>query len=121
MNKRFFEFDEITVWGDKEKIKHQLDTAIKLKALVRKLFPDAENFNMGPGIDSHTLYCRIKETKLTISIKDDGVFQYHCSYCDLERLKGWMLYGGFCFSFKEISDDIKAVKQGLQRRGFIAA
>ena len=121
MNKTLFEVEGIKCFGNRMQMEPQLDIAIKLKALVCELFPDAEKFHMGPGTDSYTLHCRIQEVNLMLFIKDDGVLRYHCTYCDVEQLKGWMLYGGFCFSFQELSDDIKAVKQGLQRRGFIAA
>ena len=30
-----------------------------------------------------------------------------------------MIYGGFCFKVDELVDEVKTVKEGLRRRGFI--
>ena len=117
MNKGLFEVDGIRCFGIREEL--PLDMAAKLKALVCEHFPNAEKFYFSQGIDSHSLGCRIHDVSLTLYILDDGMLRYHCTYSELERLKAWMIYGGFCFKVDELADEVKAVKEGLQRRGFI--
>ena len=117
MNKQLFEIDGIRCFGVREQL--PLDMMVKLKTLVCEHFPSAEKFMFSRGIDSYSLACRIHDVSLTLYILDDGMFRYHCTYSELERLKAWMIYGGFCFKVDELADEVKAVKEGLRRRGFI--
>ena len=114
-----FEIDGIRGFGDEQQMQPQIEMAKRFKGLLLSQFPNAEKFLLGSGMDSNFLQCYVDEISLTLFAHHDGMLRYHCSYSDLERLKGWMLYGGFCFNFTELADEMKAVKEGLQRRGFI--
>ena len=114
-----FEIDGILCFGDKEQMQPQIEIAKRFKDLVLSQFPNAEKFILGKGVDSDFLQCYVNDVSVTLFTHTDDMFRYHFSYSDLERLKGWMLYGGFCFNFDELADEMKAVKEGLQRRGFI--
>ena len=116
-----FEVEGIRCFGDEQEMQPQLENAKRFKELVLSQFPNAEKFILGKGVDSDFLQCYVSDISLTLFAHNDGVLRYHCSYSDLKHLKGWMLYGGFCFNFTELVDDIKAVREGLQRRKFIAA
>ena len=117
-----FEIDGIRGFGDLQKIKPHLEIAKRFKELVLSQFPNAENFLLGKGVESIFLQCYVGDVSVTLFTHTDEkyeMFRYHFSYSELERLKGWMLYGGFCFDFTELADEMKAIKQGLQRRGFV--
>ena len=117
-----FEIDGIRGFGDEQQMQPQIEIAKRFKDLVLSQFPNAENFILGKGVDSDFLQCYVNDVSVTLFTHSDEkyeMFRYHFSYSELERLKGWMLYGGFCFNFDELTDEMKAIKEGLQRRGFI--
>ena len=119
-----FEVDGIRCFGDEQEMQSQLEIAKRFKDLVLSQFPNAEEFILGKGVESDYLQCYVGDVSVTLFTHADEkyeMFRYHFSYSELERLKGWMLYGGFCFNFTELTDEMKAVKEGLQRRKFIAA
>ena len=117
-----FEIDGIRGFGDVEKLQPAIEIAKRFKELVLTHFPNAGEFLLGKGVDSDFLQCYVGNVSVTLFTHPDEkyeMFRYHFSYSELERLKGWMLYGGFCFNFDELADEMKAIKEGLQRRGFI--
>ena len=119
-----FEVEGISCFGDEQQMQPQLEIAKRFKDLVLSQFPNAEEFILGKGVESDYLQCYVGDVSVTLFTHADEkyeMFRYHFSYSELERLKGWMLYGGFCFNFTELTDEMKAVKEGLQRRGFVAA
>ena len=115
-----FEIDGICGFGDVQKLQPAIEIAKRFKELVLTHFPNADNFLLGKGVESDYLQCYVNDVSVTLFTHTDDMFRYHFSYSDLERLKGWMLYGGFCFNFDELADEMKAIKEGLQRRGFIS-
>ena len=114
-----FEIEGIRGFGDVQKLQPAIEIAKRFKELVLTHFPNADNFLLGKGVESDYLQCYVGDVSVTLFTHTDDMFRYHFSYSDLERLKGWMLYGGFCFNFTELADEMKAIKEGLQRRGFI--
>ena len=116
-----FEIDGIRGFGDEIQLQPAIEIAKRFKELVLSQFPNAENFLLGKGVDSDFLQCYVNDVSVTLFTHSDDMFRYHFSYSDLERLKGWMLYGGFCFNFDELANEMKAVREGLIRRGFINA
>ena len=117
-----FEIDGICGFGDVQKLQPAIEIAKRFKDLVLSQFPNAKDFMMCKGVESDYLQCYVGDVSVTLFTHPDEkyeMFRYHFSYSELERLKGWMLYGGFCFNFDELADEMKAIKQGLQRRGFI--
>ena len=114
-----FEIEGIRGFGDVQKLQPAIEIAKRFKELVLTHVPNADNFLLGKGVESDYLQCYVGDVSVTLFTHTDDMFRYHFSYSDLERLKGWMLYGGFCFNFTELADEMKAIKEGLQRRGFI--
>lgn len=116
-----FEIDGIRGFGDLQKLQPAIEIAKRFKELVLSQFPNAENFLLGKGVESIFLQCYVGDVSVTLFTHTDDMFRYHFSYSDLQRRKGWMLYGGFCFNFTELADEVKVAKEGLIRRKFISA
>ncbi len=116
-----FEIDGIHGFGDVIEMQPQLEIAKRFKDLVLSELPNSEKFLLGKGMDSHFLQCYVNDVSLTLFAMNDGMLRYHCTYSDLERLKAWMIIGGFCVDFAQLTDDMKAVKECLQRRNYISA
>ena len=114
-----FEIEGIKGFGDLQKLQPAIEIAKRFKSLIVSQFPEAKEFLLGKGVESDFLQCYVGDVSVTIFTHTDDMFRYHFSWSDYELLKGWMLYGGFCFNFTELEDEIKAVREGLQRRGFI--
>ena len=90
----------------------------QLKDLILRILPNPSKFVFAEC--TNCLSCYIYDVHLSIYLIDDG-FRYSATFCDREQLKGWMLYGGICFSLSELEDDLKAVRTRLENRGFIPA
>ena len=117
-----FEIEGIKGFGDVQELQPAIEITKRFKNLIVSQFPNADKFFLGKGVDSVFLQCYVNDVSVTLFTHPDEkyeMFRYHFSYSELERLKGWMLYGGFCFNFTELADEMKAVREGLQRRGFI--
>ena len=88
----------------------------ELKNLVLRTLPNPNKFVFAEC--TNCLNCYICRVHLSIYLMDDG-FQYTATFCDTDQLKGWMLYGGYCFSLSELEDDLKVMRNRLECRGFI--
>ncbi len=114
-------FQGILCFGDVEELQPQLEIIKRFKRLVLSELPTAKNFYFGKGVDSRFLQCYVNDVSLTLFANNDGMLRYHCTYSDLERAKAWMIIGGFCVDFDQLTDDMVAVKECLERRKYIAA
>ncbi len=116
-----FDIDGIIGFGDVQELQPQIEIAKRFKELVLSQLPIAKDFMLGRGISSHWLQCYVNDVSLTLFANNDGMLRYHCTYSDLERAKAWMIVGGFCVDFDQLTDDMVAVRECLIRRKYIDA
>ena len=87
-----------------------------LKNLILRTLPNPNKFVFAEC--TNCLSCYVCRVHLSVYLMDDG-FRYNATFCNTDQLKGWMLYGGYCFSLSELEDDLKVMRNRLECRGFI--
>ncbi len=97
-------------------VAHSTVSGEDLKNLILRTLPNPNKFVFAEC--TNCLSCYVCRVHLSVYLMDDG-FRYNATFCNTDQLKGWMLYGGYCFSLSELEGDLKVIKSRLECRGFI--